>query len=142
MSPRVISVRSDQPLAEAMKVLLANGINSAPVLDPAGKLVGMVGLKDGLRAPHASRDEALIHRHTTMTERADAIRQTPVAAVMARAVLTVHADAPIEEAAAIMSNRGRHPLPVLDGGRMVGVISRADVIRAMLREASENVERR
>lgn len=132
MNHRVISLRTDQSLAEALRTLLEQGINSAPVLDADGSLVGMIGLKDGLRAPHPSREDAMVHRHTTVTERAQALRETRVDQVMARPVITVGPDVSVEEAAAIMSNRGRHPLPVIENGQIVGVVSRSDVIKALL----------
>ncbi len=132
MNHRIVAVRVDDTLAGAMRILLDHGINSAPVVDAEGSLVGMIGLKDGLRAPHPSRAEAMVHRHTTLIERAEALRETRVGAVMARPVITVRPDLPAEEAAAIMSNRGRHPLPVVEGGRMIGVVSRSDIARVLL----------
>ena len=132
MNSRVVAVRVDDTLASAMRILLDHGINSAPVVDADGNLVGMIGLKDGLRAPHPSGAEAMIHRHTALLQRARALRDTRVGAVMARPVITVHPDTPAEEAAAIMSNRGRHPLPVLESGRMVGIVSRSDIGRVLL----------
>ncbi len=132
MNHQIVAVRVDDTLADAMRTLLDRGINSAPVVEADGSLVGMVGLKDGLRAPHPSGAEAMVHRHTTLVERARALRDTRVGAVMARVVITVRPDLPAEEAAAIMSNRGRHPLPVLENGRMIGVVSRSDIARALL----------
>jgi CBS-domain-containing membrane protein len=132
MNRRVVTVRVDQTLAEAMRILLEQEINSAPVLDVDGNLVGMIGLKDGLRAPHPSREEVMVHRHTALVERAQALRETQVGAVMARTVITVRPDTPAEEAAALMSNRGRHPLPVVENGQIIGVVSRSDVIHALL----------
>ncbi len=132
MNDQIVAVRVDETLADAMRILLEHGINSAPVLDADGRLVGMIGLKDGLRAPHPSGAEAMVHRYTTLVERAWALRETRVGAVMARLVFTVHPDLPAEEAAAIMSNRGRHPLPVLENGRIIGVVSRSDIARALL----------
>jgi len=133
MNPRVITVRVDQMLDEAMRALLERRINSAPVIDASGNLVGMIGLKDGLRAPHPSRVDAMVHRHTTLAERAAAFPTTTVGAVMARPVLTVTPDTTVEEAAAVMSNRGRHPLPVIEDGKIIGVLSRSDVIEVLLR---------
>jgi CBS domain-containing protein len=132
MNERVVTIQADQSLVEALRILLTHGITSAPVVDASGHLVGMVGLKDGLRAPHPSQANVMIHRHTTLEERARALDTTRVGMVMARPVITVTPETPVEEAAAVMSNRGRHPLPVVEGGRIVGVISRSDIIRALL----------
>jgi CBS-domain-containing membrane protein len=140
MQRRVITVRPTATLAEAARVLLAAGVNSAPVVDEQGRLLGMVGLKDILRAPVPSDHAALVTRYTTLHDRARAVAATRVQAVMARRVVCVDPATPVEEVAALLVNRGRHPIPVLQDGRVAGVIGRSDVVRAILALTSEPAE--
>jgi len=52
--------------------------------------------------------------------------------VMTRDVATVEADAPIEEAAGIIVRRGVNRVPVVENGRLVGIVTRSDVLRGTL----------
>lgn len=140
MQRSVVTVRPTATLAEAARVLLAAGVNSAPVVDEQGHLLGMVGLKDILRAPVPSDHASLVTRYTTLHDRAGAVAVTRVQTVMARRVVRVDPATSVEEVAALLVNRGRHPIPVLEDGRVVGVIGRADIVRAILASADEPVE--
>ncbi len=137
MQRRVITVPLTAPLAEAARILLAAGVDSAPVVDEQGRLLGMVGLKDLLRAPAPSAQASLVTRYTTLQDRARAVAALRVQAVMARRVVHVDPATSVEEVAALLVNRGRHPIPVLEDGRVVGVIGRADVVRAILASADK-----
>jgi CBS-domain-containing membrane protein len=132
MQRDVLSVRPESSLAAVAQMLLKAGINNAPVIDGEGRLVGMIGLKDILRAPSRADDGAWITRYTSLEARARAVAGTPVAQVMARRVITTAPDTPATEVAALLVNRGRHPIPVVAEGRVVGVIGRADVVAAIL----------
>ncbi len=55
-----------------------------------------------------------------------------LADMMARPVLSVPADTPVEEVIALFVNRGLHPIPVVTDGRLVGVVGRADILRVLL----------
>jgi CBS domain-containing protein len=57
--------------------------------------------------------------------------------IMSAPAITIHADATIEELAEIMVNRKVNPIPVVQGERLVGIVSRADVVRAMARGARD-----
>lgn len=135
MTTSVITIPLTATLAEAARTLLVTGVNAAPVVDGEGRLVGMIGLKDILRAPKPAIAEHRVTRYTTLAERARAVAETSVASVMARSVLTVTPDTAAEDVLAHLVNRGHHPLPVVSGGSLVGIIGRADVVRALLRLA-------
>lgn len=130
-------MRPAATLDEAARMLLTAGVNSASVVDEQGRLLGMVGLKDILRASTPSDQAALVTRYTTLKDRARAAAVTRVQMVMARWVVHVDPATQVEEVAALLVHRGRHPLPVLQDGRVVGVIDRADVVRAILHSVPE-----
>jgi CBS-domain-containing membrane protein len=136
MQRTVVTVGPEDTLTDAARVLLDHGINAAPVLDAAGVVIGVVGIKDVLRAPHPSGSSTRMVRHTPIAERAAALPRTLVRAVMARGLVSVAPDTPVADVAATLANQGRHPILVLEDGRLLGVIGRADVVRALL-EAGE-----
>jgi CBS-domain-containing membrane protein len=104
------------------------GISGLPVVDAGGRLAGMVSEAD------------LIRLETTFDPRSQAspvARSAPVpqhvADVMSREPVTVDADDDLALAAQLMLEAGVKRLPVLEGGRLVGVVSRHDVVRVVAR---------
>ncbi|GIW09087.1 MAG: membrane protein [Dehalococcoidia bacterium] len=140
MKRNVVTIRPDISLATAARILLRAGVNAAPVVNEAGRLVGMIGLKDILRAPARSDLGVWATRYTSLTTRARAIARTPVGHVMARRFVTVSPETPAAEVSALLINRERHPLPVVVEGQVVGVIGRADVVAAVLALVDETTE--
>jgi len=112
--------------------MLAHGINGLPVVNEQAYVVGIIGLKDILRAPMPSLARATVSRRTPEADIARQTDTTIVERVMATTVFSVKEDDPLMMAVAIMVNEGLHPLPVLRDGRLVGVVSRADAVRAIL----------
>lgn len=136
MTPNVVTVGPDEPLRRAGELMLRHGLDALPVVDGAGKVVGMVGLKDLLAAParvvHTGARDRYISRYTDLAAKRDVIGRLKVADMMARPVLSVSADTPVEEVIALFVNRGLHPLPVVTDGRLVGIVGRADILRVLL----------
>ena len=66
-------------------------------------------------------------------------KQTPVNQVMTRDPVTVKPEDRLEGCMAIMASRGFRHLPVLDGGKVVGVISIGDVVKNIIRDLEQNV---
>ena len=132
MNQDVVTVTTRTSLAEAARLMLRHGINSLPVVDEQGRVVGMVGIRDVLRVPVPSQSETPILRWARLEEKARALDQTRVDQVMARRVVSVGEQATAMEVAALMANKGVHPIPVLREGRLLGVVGRADVVRALL----------
>ena len=137
MIPDVIVVEADATLAEAARLMLRHGINGMPVVDAAGKVAGMIGIKDILRAPAPSGSDTWINRWTSLEDKAESLKRTPVRQVMARHVYAVTEHTPLVEVMARMTNWGTHPIPVLRHGRAVGIIGRADAARLLLAMAND-----
>lgn len=143
MTRNVISVAPDATIAEAVELMLQRGISGLLVVDAKGMLAGIVTEGDLLR-----RDELGTERRRSWWLRliaspgrqaADFTRThgRKVADVMTRDVLSVNMSAPLEEIVALMEEHRVKRVPVLEGDRVVGVVSRADLLRALSVAARE-----
>jgi CBS-domain-containing membrane protein len=132
MQRDVVTVPSGSSLADAAHLLLAHGINAVPVLSDAGRVVGVVGIRDILRVPLPSHSDERILRYDALEEKARHLTTMTVDQVMNRRLVSVAEDEHIMEVAAMMANRGVHPILVLRDGALAGVIGRADIARVLL----------
>jgi CBS-domain-containing membrane protein len=146
MTRNVISVPPDATVADAVELMLGRGISGLLVVDTSGMLAGIVTEGDLLR-----RDELGTQRRRSWWLRllaspgrqaADFTRAhgRKVADVMTHDVLSVAADAPLTDIVALMEEHRVKRVPVLDGLRVVGVVSRADLLRALSVAARERHE--
>jgi CBS domain-containing protein len=144
MTKNVLSVGPDTPTRVVAKLLLEKGISAVPVVDATGAAIGMVSEGDLVqreikrRAP--TRDwwlEMLAEGENLATEFLDYIRAAdrPVCEVMRTPVVTVTEDMPIQVIAEILQEHGIKRVPVLRDGRVVGIVSRADLVRALAQGA-------
>jgi CBS domain-containing protein len=147
MTTPVIIVRPDTPLKEVAQVLTLHLISGVPVVDDAGRIVGLISETDLLvkeAGPEAVQHRLLV-RFVGESEATEA-QLAKVDAIVARDAMTVPAlvidpDRPIHEAAKLMVERRINRLPVVDAqGRLVGIVSRADIVRAFVRP-DEDLER-
>ncbi|NLE45199.1 MAG: CBS domain-containing protein [Chloroflexi bacterium] len=125
MTPNPITVSPDTTFPEAFRIIRERGIRYLPVLDKKGVLVGIITQSDLLRA---SPSEA-----TTLTvfEMNYLLARLQVKEVMSRPI-TVSEDAPIEEAARLMVEKGIGCLPVMRNGELVGIITETDIFKAFV----------
>jgi CBS domain-containing protein len=141
MSRDPIVVRPETPLKEAIQILAERRISGLPVVDDAGKLVGIISETDlmwqetGVTPPAYIMflDSVIYLKNPAAYERDlhKALGQT-VREVMSKQPITVSPDKTLREAAKIMNDRNVHRLPVLDSeGQVIGILTRGDVIRAM-----------
>jgi CBS domain-containing protein len=137
MTRNVISVAPDATVAQAVEMMLERGISGLLVVDAAGTLAGVVTEGDLLR-----RDELGTERPRPWWLRliASPGRQAAdftrthgrrVADVMTHDVVSVDENAPLEDIVALMERHRIKRVPVLQGDRVVGVVSRADMLRAL-----------
>lgn len=117
MRPNPLSIGQDATVLEAAAFLTGRGISAAPVIDEAGRPVGVV-----------SRSDLLVPHQTASAGR------TPVHAVMTPTVFCVHPDASAREVVELMVGLGVRRLFVVDDSSvLVGVISALDVLRHLCR---------
>jgi CBS domain-containing protein len=143
MTRNVISVSPDATVAEAVELMLDRGISGLLVVDRTGTLAGIVTEGDLLR-----RDELGTERRRSWWLRliASPGRQAAdftrthgrrVADVMTHDVVSVSTDSPLEEIVALMEEHRIKRVPVVDGDKVAGVVSRADLLRALSAAARE-----
>ena len=143
MTRSVISVRSWTPLKEVAQLLVERRISGMPVVDDDGALLGVVSEGDFLMKEQGF--QAIRHRplarffgesHESRSRQAKVQAVTAGEAMTAPAV-TIASSRHVTEAAAVMTTRGINRLPVVDDGRLVGIVTRADLVRAFVRSDEE-----
>jgi CBS domain-containing protein len=143
MTQSVISVRRGTPLKEVAHLLVDHRISGLPVVDVDGAVLGVVSEADLLVKEQGA--DAVRHRplarflgesRETRAQLAKLGAVTAAEAMTAPAV-TIESGRRISEAAAIMIARGVNRLPVVDDGRLVGIVTRADLARAYVRSDDE-----
>ncbi len=125
MSRPVISVSPDAPINEVLAMFRKEHIRRAPVLKD-GKLVGIVSERDLLNASPSPVTSLSVWELNYL------ISKVTVKRVMSKKVITVDRDTPIEEAARIMADKKIGGIPVVDDGRVVGMITETDLFKIFL----------
>ena len=117
MTTDVIVVKPDMEIRRAVHLLLSNGVSGVPVVDDAGRLLGVLTERDCIGvALHASyHDEP----------------GGSVAKFMTTEVKTVTPETSLMEVAEMLVDSPHRRFPVIEDGRLVGLISRHDVLRAI-----------
>jgi CBS domain-containing protein len=130
MSSPVHTVTQTASVEAATELITANAVTALPVVDPAGALVGMVSESDLLRHRVPSDPTAHIR---PMPDTDPGTRPGMVVEVMSPHPVTTRPDADVAEVAEQMLDHDVRSVPVVDDGTLVGIISRRDILRAMVR---------
>jgi len=136
MTPDVISVAPDTSIAEVVRLMLAHRISAVPVLDE-GRVVGIISEGDLLRrvetGTNAPPSRWLELVHSGDARAADYVKTHGRRAdeVMTRSVITVGEDAPVAQIARILAAHRFRRVPVMRGERLVGIVSRANLMQAL-----------
>ena len=143
MTREVITISPDTEIAQAAKLLLTNRINGVPVIDDAGKLVGILCQSDLIiqqkNIPIPSLFTLLdgfisLTSSKKLDKEVEKIAATKVADAMTANPVTVNSDTGIEDVAALMVEKSYHTLPVVDAGNLVGIVGKEDVLRTLISE--------
>lgn len=149
MSRDLITVKPQTPIKEAIKILAEQRISGLPVVDDAGKLMGVISETDllwqetGVEPPlyimfldsvifleNPARHEHELHK---------ALGQT-VGEVMSTELVTVKPDQPLRKAAKLMQERSIRRLAVTDDAHeVIGILTPGDIVRAMAAEFNDSV---
>jgi CBS domain-containing protein len=137
MTRDVVSVQADATILEACKLMLERRVSGLPVLNSAGCLVGIITERDFLRSARTEpggrlRWLELITNH----EKVDVlgrIRDGRVERIMTPTPVTTSEDAPIEDVQANMEAYSIKRLPVMRDAQLVGIVSRSDLLRGLMR---------
>ena len=141
MATSVISVRLDTPVTKIAEVLLANRISAVPVVNDKDVLVGIVSEGDLIRRVEAGTErhrswwlelltgkETLAHEFVMSHARA-------AADVMTRPVISVTPDTSLGDIASLLEKHRIKRVPVAVNGKIVGIVSRANLIQALVSQA-------
>jgi len=108
MTRDIITVSPSLKIKDLAMILIRNQISGAPVADKKGKIVGIVSEADII-----------------------AKRGTNVKAIMSKKVISVPLNASVEDIARLMATHAVKRLPVMDNGKIIGIVSRADIVNAV-----------
>lgn len=120
----VWSVESDRSVYEALQIMAEKDIGALLVVDE-GKLVGIFSERDYAR-------KVILHGKSS--------KETLVGEIMTPRVFYIHPEQSLEDCMALMTEKHVRHLPVLDGERLVGVISIGDVVKAIISEQKFVIE--
>jgi CBS-domain-containing membrane protein len=136
MTPKTVTVKSDDSVLSAIRLMLDNEVSGLPVVDESYKLVGMVTESDLLRRAeletekHQSWWHALLASPGKLAAEYAQTHAHRVRDVMTSPVHTVDFDTPIFVAVDIMEKFRIKRLPVVRGTTLVGILSRRDLLKA------------
>ncbi len=129
MTERPRTTSPDTPLRQAARELIRTGLGALPVVDRDAGFIGMLSERELMR--HLLATEVLsdgVTRHAPALANDD----RTVRDVMTRQVLCVRPEQPAAEIAALMSNKNVDRLPVVREGRLVGFLTRGDIVRKLI----------
>ena len=115
MTREAITVGPDTDLKEATRILVENKVSGMPVIDEEGKVIGMISEKDILNFIFSGNFDS-----TTVKE------------AMTSHIVSFSPDTDIEKISLVMGERQIRRVPILENGKLVGIISRRSIIRTIL----------
>jgi CBS domain-containing protein len=137
MTKTVITVPASACVQDVAGILLQNRISAVPVVSETGKLVGIVSEGDLMRRPESETEkhrswwlELLMPRDALAAEFVKSHSRN-VADVMTRKVVTAAPDTPLHEIANLLEKNRIKRVPVVEGGKIVGIISRANLLQGL-----------
>jgi len=139
MSRQVITIGVDAALVDAIKTMLKHGVSALPVVDQAGKLVGILSKSDFLRRAEIGTERKR-GRLLTFLAGPDKVafdfkreHGRKVGEIMTPNPVTITEDTQVEEIARIMESRHVGRLPVMNGDKIVGIVTHSDFLPVIAR---------
>ncbi len=141
MTKNVVTVTPEMEITQAARLLLDNHFNGLPVVDDKGRLIGILCQDDLIvqqkKLPLPSLFtffDGLIPMtsYRSLEKEVDKIVASKVSQAMTPDPITIDPDTSLEDIATLMVNNNIHTLPVVEGGRLVGIIGKEDVLRTLM----------
>jgi CBS-domain-containing membrane protein len=141
MKKEVITVSPENEITQATKILLENHINGLPVVDKNEKLVGIICQSDVIaqqkKLPIPSFFSFLdgfisLSSMKNLEKAVEKISAVTVSQAMTPNPVTVRPDTLIEVVAALMVDNNYHTIPVVEEGKLVGIVGKEDVLRTLI----------
>jgi len=141
MTRDVVSVGAETPIKDVAVMLVERGISGLPVCDAEGAVIGVLSEADLLvkQGGPLERSGGLFAWLVDTAGSPDLakLRAHTAGEAMTAPAITVEADCPVSEAARTMVAHGINRLPVVDAGRLAGIVTRADLVRIFTRTDAE-----
>ncbi len=140
MTAKVFTVRTDTAVNDVARLMATHGVSGVPVLDAQERLVGIVTELDLIVRNGRLEMPVFLQIFDSMvplelpghlTTRLRHMLGTHAEDVMTREVHSVTPDAELEVLVDLMVKKRVNPVPVVDDGRLVGIVSRSDIVRIM-----------
>ncbi len=126
MTRNPVTITEDANIDDALHVMREKKVRRLPVMDHSGRMVGIVSDKDLLHAsPSPATSLSIYEMHYLLSK-------LTVKRVMSSPVITVGPNTPLEEAARIMADNKIGGLPVVEDGRLTGIITETDVFKLLI----------
>lgn len=125
MTTNPFTISYDQTIPDAHEIMANNGIRRLPVMKK-DKLVGIVSKDDILRASPSKATTFSIGEITYL------LAKTKISQIMTKNIITISSDALLEEAATLMRDNHVSFLPVVDEGKLVGIITESDIFDSFI----------
>lgn len=126
MTRNPVTATPDMSIAEASALMKQEKVHRLPVLDREKKLVGIITEKDILYASPSPASSLSIH------EMAYLLSKLTVKKLMTKNVVTITKDTTVEEAARMMVDQDLSSLPVLEGDKLIGIVTKSDMFKILL----------
>ena len=131
MTGALITARPDMPVLDARHLMIEKRIRHLLVTNESGELLGIVTDRDiRLNLPSQATSLSVWELNYLLT-------RLMVGKVMTQSVITVGPDRKVRDAALLMLDHRIGALPVVDGGRLIGIVTETDLLRAFVRSADE-----
>jgi CBS domain-containing protein len=146
MTTEILTVAPETSISELSKMLENRKIGGVPVVDQGGRLVGVITQSDLVeRARDLELPPAInildfhiyLQIPSHLFHKVEKMLGTTVGDCMTANPVTVAPDTTIAKVAALMAKQNVHTLPVVEGAKLVGIIGKMDLIRAMAEGPSE-----
>jgi CBS domain-containing protein len=139
MTPDVVTVSPDVSVRAAALLLVEHGISGVPVVDADARVLGVLSETDIVQKEAGSqRPGGLFHWLDVESGEIRAkVEARTAGEAMSSPAVTIEAERTINAAASLMLEKGCKRLPVLENGRLVGIVSRSDLVRAFVRSDDE-----
>lgn len=139
MKSPVITTSQDATIKECGDLLEKHDVNGVPVMDN-GRIVGVITRDDIFRSilpryPEIFEEERYLTDFNYIEERISKIRELKVRDLMGTPAMTLDSDTPLVKAGSIMVLRKIKQMPVLEGGKLVGIITLTDICRNLCERA-------